>query len=376
MEGGWVGGDSWFGSVMSCVELYKRLGLHSTFVVKGNTLLFPMKAMYHVLKARHGPHRAGQWVVFRSTIAEVPIFAVAYAWSKRGVSYFVSMCGRTVPSEFKYLSHFEDDYGNTACKEIDRPEIAHFLYDFLPLVDEHNKQRQNLLGLERCWLTKDVWFRLVTTLLGMSVVDMHRWHRNKLSNVAASTAIRNANLRFEEGFADELRIRQFANRLCSDLKNMRRVRHTRNPHPEGEEVLVRITNAAGQTTRLPTNRQINKEGRGVGTAVSLNCFLCRKYRDIDDKTVYRKTIWQCATCRMPLCKVAHGMRATCHAEHVASTDADVGCYGVFIEGKPFPKEKQVTYEHLLAQRPETAAATTATNDSTAGQEGVGQQADV
>ena len=37
-KGGWVGGDAWFGSVMSCVEVYKRFGVHSTFVVKNNTI--------------------------------------------------------------------------------------------------------------------------------------------------------------------------------------------------------------------------------------------------------------------------------------------------------------------------------------------------
>jgi predicted negative regulator of RcsB-dependent stress response len=45
------------------------------------------------------------------------------------------------------------------------------------LIDEHNKQRQNLLGLEKRWLTKNPWYRLVTTMLGMAVVDTHRYYR-------------------------------------------------------------------------------------------------------------------------------------------------------------------------------------------------------
>ena len=93
--------------------------------------------------------------------------------------------------------------------------------------------------------------------------------------------------------------------------------------------------------------------------------------------MHKKTIWQCATCRMPLCKADHGtLRDSCNDEHISSTDPEVGCYCVFEEGKVFPREKQMSYEHLLAQQPETAAATTATNDSTTGQEDVGQQADV
>lgn len=47
-SGGWVGGDAWFGSVMSSVELKKRLGVHSTFIVKQNKTYFPMEALYAV----------------------------------------------------------------------------------------------------------------------------------------------------------------------------------------------------------------------------------------------------------------------------------------------------------------------------------------
>jgi len=31
-KGGWVGGDAWFGSVVSCVEIYERLNVHSMFI--------------------------------------------------------------------------------------------------------------------------------------------------------------------------------------------------------------------------------------------------------------------------------------------------------------------------------------------------------
>jgi hypothetical protein len=35
-EGGWVGGDAWFGSMMSVIETNKRKKVHSTFVFKNN----------------------------------------------------------------------------------------------------------------------------------------------------------------------------------------------------------------------------------------------------------------------------------------------------------------------------------------------------
>jgi len=48
------------------------------------------------------------------------------------------------PAEKMYQSYFEDDYGNKGIKEISRSELAHLLYDYLPLIDEHNNQRQKI----------------------------------------------------------------------------------------------------------------------------------------------------------------------------------------------------------------------------------------
>jgi hypothetical protein len=139
-EGGWVGGDAWIGSMMSVIETYKRKKVHSTFIIKNNQTFFPMQPLHAVLKAMYGNHPAGHWVVFQATISDVKLFALTYAWSQRGVSYFLSTCGKTSPQEVKYMSHFEDDFRNVVHKEINRPKVCHFLYEYLvPLIDEHNK---------------------------------------------------------------------------------------------------------------------------------------------------------------------------------------------------------------------------------------------
>ena len=120
VKGAWVGGDAWFGLVMSCVELMKRLKLHSTFVVKGHKLMYPMAVLHSILTAQHGKQPAGHWVMMTGTISSVKIVALAYGWSQKGVSYFVSTCGSTEKSPFKYQSKFEDDWGNTQVKELDQ----------------------------------------------------------------------------------------------------------------------------------------------------------------------------------------------------------------------------------------------------------------
>jgi hypothetical protein len=65
-EGGWVGGDSWFGSVMTAVEVMKCCGVHSSWVIKLNQQWFPMKALNAVMKARFGQRPAGHWVTFNT----------------------------------------------------------------------------------------------------------------------------------------------------------------------------------------------------------------------------------------------------------------------------------------------------------------------
>jgi hypothetical protein len=62
-----------------------------------------------------------------------------YAWSHRGVSYIVSTCGDTSTHEEKYMLAFEDDWGRIQYKMLDHLLITHFLYEYLPLIDEHNK---------------------------------------------------------------------------------------------------------------------------------------------------------------------------------------------------------------------------------------------
>jgi hypothetical protein len=116
-------------------------------VVSNETLLA-------ILKARYKDHPADHWVTFQATISGVNVIAMAYAWSQRGVSNILSTCGSTAPAQKMSTSYFEDDYGYIGSKEICRPELAHLLYDYLPLIDAHNKQRQKILGLERKANTK------------------------------------------------------------------------------------------------------------------------------------------------------------------------------------------------------------------------------
>jgi hypothetical protein len=346
VRGGWVGGDAWFGSVMSCVELMKEFGIFSTFIVKGHTLFYPMAALHAVLIARHGDRPAGHWVTMTATISGVMVHAIAYAWSQKGVSYFVSTCGDTEPSTIKYETKFEDEWGNTMSREIDRPNICHFLYQYLPLIDEHNKQRQNLLQLEKRWHTQDVWFRLVTTLEGMATVDMHRVYRY--------FEIKEMGKTYEE--VDNLRVIEFSDQIAAGLRLWPYKRH-RQQVPVGdfqqESALSRIVNSSGDSHRELTEKE-KLRGKTLGSPVVLTCYICRRYLK-DNINLQVQTSFWCSKCHMPLCRVDRSDNTTkrkmsCLAEHLNADDPDLCCSELHHKSKACPKRLWIALDNRKSSR--------------------------
>ena len=52
LPNGWVGGDSWLGSVSTAIEVYKKFNVHTTWIIKNNTYLYLMAALHAILHAR------------------------------------------------------------------------------------------------------------------------------------------------------------------------------------------------------------------------------------------------------------------------------------------------------------------------------------
>ena len=350
-EGGWTGGDAWFGSVTTCVELMKRLGVFSTFVLKKQQQFYPKEVLHSILQARHGERPAGHWVVMKATVADVPIIAVAYAWSQKGVSYFVSTCGCTEPSDIKYESKFEDAWGTTAIKLIDRPELCHFLYEYLPLIDEHNKQRQSLLALEKRWLTKNVWFRLISTLLGQSTVDMHRFYRHEEIQIHGR----------EHEAIDNIRVLNFSDKICGSLrpwprKSQRPVAVATAGRATG--ALSRITSSDGTSTTYKLTDKQAMKGKTVGNSITLVCFVCRGYLTAKGQSVYKPTSFWCSICHMPLCSsdrrkdvssFGEERDFTCVQIHQQSTDI-MGCTSHHPRGTEYPEELKISLHPRKSQR--------------------------
>ena len=317
---GWVGGDAWFGSVITAIETKKRFGVDSTWIIKNNNSFFPKTALLTVMKARHGTHPAGNWVVFTAKIAGIDLIVMAYAWSQKGISFFLSTCGSTAKSRNSYRSHFENEYGQVDFKELPRPKLAEFLFEYLPLIDEHNRMRQDRLALEKCWPTKNCWFRLIVTLVGMSVVDLQRVYRNKDSKYL------------------EWDVFKFADYISADLKvNIRKVdERTEDPYQK----LVRMKNKDGEFN-VPLTKSQRERGLDKGNVVTANCFMCKKYEAVGK---YIKTSWQCAQCCTPICltdrKGKRGRERSCLDEHVHSDEVLLQCRSSYPKPNKFPPNKR------------------------------------
>jgi hypothetical protein len=88
-------------------------------------------------------------------IGGIKLCVLAYAWSQQIISYFLSTCGSTAPSSVLHQRNFKDEFGYLDYKMSPCPQLCHFLYEYIPLIVEHNKQFQYVLQLEKKLPTKD-----------------------------------------------------------------------------------------------------------------------------------------------------------------------------------------------------------------------------
>jgi hypothetical protein len=86
-----------------------------------------------MLRARHGSRIAGKWVVFSTTIADVPLIAIAYAWSQSNIAFILSTCGTTCAAEEMYKSSFEDEFGHCTLQGTSVP-LPHCISIHLPII--------------------------------------------------------------------------------------------------------------------------------------------------------------------------------------------------------------------------------------------------
>jgi hypothetical protein len=50
VNGGWVRGYTWFGSIMTTLEVKNRNNVASNCIIKSNHISYPMEALYAIMK--------------------------------------------------------------------------------------------------------------------------------------------------------------------------------------------------------------------------------------------------------------------------------------------------------------------------------------
>ena len=106
------------------------------------------------------------------TQCEVTLIAVGYRYSRRTTLFFLLTkgAGSTVSGD-PYEMKFTDSYGNIVTLFIDHPEVVSTFFKMSNAIDTHNQLCQDLLQLEKKWLTKNPFFCLTTTLIAINVTD-------------------------------------------------------------------------------------------------------------------------------------------------------------------------------------------------------------
>jgi hypothetical protein len=253
--------------MVTALEANKRLNIDSTWSIKGNHDFYPMGALHAVIKARFGTKIAGHWVTMMKTIAGVKMMDMAYAWSQKGISYFLSTCGSIEVSSVLYRSAFEDEFGNVDYEFLPRPQIAHFTFEYLPLIDEHNNQQQAVLGLDQKWRAQCCWTHLIVTLIGICAVNMQHLYRSekKLRNRIMCGQI----------LEEDTTIVKFSELLYSGI--IKRDRNTTDGvqyRVVGTETLLERIEKDGDTN-LPVAEENKARGKLTGQPIQRKCFVCR-----------------------------------------------------------------------------------------------------
>lgn len=161
--------DSGFGCV-NLVVAGAKLGICFICSVKTAHKRFPKDYLTSLLK--DAP--SGKWALAETEVEGVSVMAAAYKYNSSRILFFTWPQGAAecVQGE-PYIATFVDSSGNKCEREIQRLCVLSRYFAYSNVVDVHDQMRQAILDLEYTWVTQNCWFRLFTTLLGMTVTDTY-----------------------------------------------------------------------------------------------------------------------------------------------------------------------------------------------------------
>jgi hypothetical protein len=278
--------DSYFASV-GAADALKLLKFRFIGVVKTATRHFPMSYLNTLVLNDRGDR---QGVVRRDINGQPDL--MAFVWMDRDRRYFICS-GGSLAEGAPYVRHRWRQVDQELNAEPERvelvvtqPKAAEIYYSVCGKVDQHNRDRQDTLCIERKLKTNDWSLRVNMTIFGMLVVDS--WRMYSLLTYGSNVSDNNAES--QKDFYGHLAAELIDNTYDQVGGTGARRSFGMDDTAEGSPAVCHRTGGprAGVSAHLtPTKRRIkDKEGCLTPNSFQGRCRVCKK-----------KTTYQCSVCK-------------------------------------------------------------------------------
>ena len=296
----WLG-DSWFGSVKTVTHLATN-NKYAIMHIKTAHRRCPKAFLEKQMQDMPG----GTWIVLegRAVKEGVDLVSIGYKYNKKKVLVFLfnKGAGSTAPGE-PYEARFPDAFGNVCIRHVKRPVVVSRFFKFSNQVDLHNQARQFDLALEKKWITQDGWFRLYTTIVGMTIVDCWKLFRTKTK---CNISILDFTDQLGKDMMEASKLFEFAEKggTCT--------RSGKQYHKQEEHAVqcVVTANASTDFSSLSMHAIAQKTHTREFTKKQVRCIWCSRVSLIE-----KKTTMKCIECGKGFCR--DGTGNDCWSLHVA-----------------------------------------------------------
>ena len=297
-----VYGDSAFGSVNTAVKLREH-GLHFMGMVKQAHREFPKK----YLKNLALPERSGESRYLATTKNDFPL--IAAAWWDKNTKHLISTAGTNAvaPPHRRIRYRLQDDGTSQRFEKTAKTSaIPHEYFSFAQKIDVHNHRRQGILALERKISTRSWSFRLISTVLGMIMVDAYMMYLSERNIVDDGQSNVVPTLTFKE-FVEFAGVDLATNSMYDGS-----LRGGRSRDPDGANVDAPPSDPVCALTHIKDFVETSNKKR---KDVHRSCCVCHKH-----------TEWCCRRCSnsnkvIALCNFTAKRDVPCFQRHLESVNA-------------------------------------------------------
>lgn len=283
--------DSYFASVKAVEELH-RMRLKFIGVIKTSTRHYPMQYLSHLTFHNRGDRHG---VVSRDPDGNPNM--MAFVWVDRERRYFIASAGSLAEGEPYHRNRWRQiaEEPNAEPERVEltvpQPRAAEMYYRTCARIDQHNRDRQSTLGIERKLVTNDWSLRVNLSIFAMIVVDTWRVYSGLTFNYEIGTNQGETQKEFYGRLAAEL----IDNRFDFVGRASGRGASSSNNNNDDDDVfdspaIDRNTGVArsGVDAHItPTKRrQKDKRGKEKPFALQGRCKICSE-----------KTTYECSVCR-------------------------------------------------------------------------------